>query len=185
MPIEVRKIPVEKATRENLKGLGELINIEPDDKTLETAFYEGSVRVYSPCSFISDEDTELTLASLDRRPLKVRWLERHFKHTQTFFPFSGRPFIAVLAPPTPGDLPDPESVRAFLFDGMGGFMMNIGTWHEFPFALVDDTRLVVILRKEASRNLMKDAASGGEAHGPDLDKKDMVKRLGLEFEVTL
>ncbi|RMF10419.1 MAG: ureidoglycolate hydrolase [Alphaproteobacteria bacterium] len=185
MSLDIRKIPVVRATRENLDGLGQLIDIEPGDAKLQTAFYEGTVRVYSPCSFMSDEDTEIVVASVDRRPLKVRWLERHFKHTQTFFPFSGRPFIVVMAPPTTGDLPDIDEVRAFLFDGTGGFMMHVGTWHEFPFALVDDTRLAILLRKEATRNLLKDAAIAGEAHGPDLDKKDIVQRLGIEFEAIL
>jgi hypothetical protein len=29
--------------------------------------------------------------------------------------------------------------------------MHIGTWHEFPFALVDGTQVVVILRAEATQ----------------------------------
>ena len=31
--------------------------------------------------------------------------------------------------------------------------MHIGTWHEFPFALIDDTQLIVVLRREATKGL--------------------------------
>ena len=71
------------------------------------------------------------------RPLRVSWMERHFLHTQTFFPL-GAPFVAVLAPPGEGELPDLDAARAFVFDGSAGLMLHLGTWHEFPFALHDD-----------------------------------------------
>ena len=44
---------------------------------------------------------------------------------------------AVQAPPTDGELPNLDQVRAFLFHGDAGLSMHIGTWYEFPFALVD------------------------------------------------
>jgi ureidoglycolate lyase len=182
---QVRKLEVVQATRESLRGMGELVSFEDGDVSLDTAFYEGSVRVFSPCHFISDSDTELTVARIDRRPCKVQWMERHFKHTQTFIPLQGRPFIAVLAPASESELPDLDNVRAFLFDGSAGFLLNIGTWHEFPFAITDDTRVVVILRSEATKNLLTHAVSDGEAHGPDLDKKDLKRRLSVEFEFAL
>ena len=180
---ETRTLELRPATREAVAGMGELISIEDDDATLPTAFYEGTVRVYTPSTFVSDEDTHITLCSIDRRPASVTWMERHFKHTQVFIPLAGKPFVMVLAPPTPdGDAPDLDSAQAFLFDGSAGFQLAIGTWHEFPFALVDDTQVVVILRSEATKNLLKDASDGGEAHGPDLDKKNIVARTGVTLE---
>lgn len=173
------------ATPESVAPFGMLIDIPSDGAALPIAFYEDTVRVYRPAQFISDQDTEISLASIDRRPLRVTWLERHFKHTQAFIPLSGRPFIVVMSPPTDGDLPDIDAAQALLFDGSAGFALHIGTWHEFPFALVDDTRVVVILRSEATRALMKDVAKDGEAHSPDLDKKNIETRLGMSIEVAV
>ncbi len=172
------------ATPETVAPYGTLIDVPSSGPALPVAFYEGTVRVYKPGRFASDEDTEITLASIDRRPMSVRWLERHFKHTQAFIPLSGKPFVVVMAPPTEGDLPDLSQAQALRFDGSAGFMLHIGTWHEFPFALENDTRVIVILRSEATRALMKDTAINGEAHSPDLDKKDIQARLGVTLEVV-
>ena len=174
------QIPIQEATRETIAPFGFLIDMESSVDALPTAFYEGTVRVYSPSEFQTDEDTDLTVAVIDRRPLRVQWMERHFKHTQTFIPLEGKPFVLVLAPPSDeNDLPSIENARAFLFDGSTGLAIKIGTWHEFPFAIADQTKLVVVIRNEATKNLLKSAVSDGEAHGPDLDKKDISKRLGV------
>ena len=86
--------------------------------------------------------------------------------------------------PTDGDLPDLEEARAVLFDGSAGFALHIGTWHEFPFVEANDTRVVVVLRGEATNALMKDVAIDGEAHSGDLDKKDIQVRLGVELRIA-
>jgi ureidoglycolate lyase len=63
--------------------------------------------------------------------------------------------------------------------------MKVGTWHEFPFALVDRSNVIVILRRETTQNLMPDNVVDGEAHGPDLDKKNLVARTGVTVQVKL
>lgn len=180
----VREIGLTVATRESVAAYGELIGIDGESTALPTDFYDGTVRLYAPARFVSDDDTQITVARIDRRPLEVRWMERHFKHTQAFIPLGGKPFIAVLAPPTDSDLPVLDEARAFLFDGSAGFLMHVGTWHEFPFSVLDGSQVVVILRRETTRNLMKDAVVDGEAHGPDLDKKDLVRRTGAVIKVV-
>lgn len=184
LDMQTKTLELIKATPETVAPYGVLIAVPNDAKALPVAFYEGTVRVFAPFDFVSDSDTQINLASIDQRPQVVRWLERHFKHTQTFIPLAGRPFIMVVAPPTEGDMPDVEAAQALLFDGSAGFGLHIGTWHEFPFAQVDDTRVIVILRGEATRALMKDTAIGGEAHSGDLDKKDIQVRLGMALEVS-
>ena len=123
------------------------------DKLYQLDFYEGAVRLSAPAQFSSDADTEITLAAIDRRPLRVRYMERHFKHTQTFIPLQGKAFAMVLTPPNNDELPDLTMARALVFDGSAGFCLHIGTWHEFPLALLDDTRVVVILRDRKSTRL--------------------------------
>ena len=63
--------------------------------------------------------------------------------------------------------------------------MHVGTWHEFAFALVDRTKVIVVTRNEATKSLLKSEVSDGEARGPDLDKKDIQRRLGVAFTVKL
>lgn len=181
----IREVKVEPATSEAVAPFGQILGITDHVKPLPTGFYEGKVTVYRPVDFQSDEETELTLATVDRREMRVQWMERHFKHTQTFIPLEGKPFVVVLAPPNDKELPNLDQVRAFLLDGSCGLTMKKGTWHEFPFALVDHSNVIVILRRETTRNLMKDSVIAGEAHGPDLDKKDLVSRMGVILEVKL
>jgi ureidoglycolate lyase len=182
--MQTKTLELIRATPESVAPFGTLIDVPANASALPIAFYEGTVRVYKPAQFVSDEDTEITLASVDRRDMQVVWLERHFKHTQAFVPLSGRPFIMVMAPATEGDLPDPAAAQAVLFDGSAGFSLHIGTWHEFPFALQDDTRLIVVLRGEATQALMKDSVIDGEAHSADLDKKNIQARLGVTLRVA-
>ncbi len=176
-PMTVIELTVEPATPEAIAPFGELVGGAAFPAIPPTAFYS-EVQTYRP-TFISDEQTEIAVCALKRRPFRVRWMERHFKHTQLFLPLGGKPFVAVLAPPTDTELPNIAEARAFLFDGQAGLSMHIGTWHEFPFALIDDTQVVVILRRETSKALLKENIVDGEGVGPDLDKKDVVKRLGV------
>ena len=121
------------ATPESVAPFGMLIDVPADGVALPVAFYEGKVRVYKPAQFKSDEDTEITLASIDPRDMSVHWLERHFKHTQTSIPLSNGAFVIVMAPSTDGDLPDIDQARVLVFDGRAGFALHVGTWHE-PFS---------------------------------------------------
>ncbi|MEL7027709.1 MAG: ureidoglycolate hydrolase, partial [Pseudomonadota bacterium] len=72
-----------------------------------------------------------------------------------------------------------------IFDGSAGFMMHVGTWHDFPFAVFDDTNLLVILRREATDGLTRDNVIQDEAEGPDLEKRDLMARTNtlIRFEL--
>ncbi len=144
-----------------------------------SAFYGESVELWSPGEFRSDADTCLSVARVHPRVNEVTWMERHFKHTQAFIPMGGTPFAMVLGAPTATNVPDPDSVRAFRFDGGSGLMMRIGTWHEFPFALGRPADLVVVLRNETNRDL--EMKENDEAVGGDLEKRNVRARLGLTF----
>ncbi len=183
--MQTRDLTVEPVTAEAIAPFGELLGANLGKAPLPTAFYEGKVRLYRPEGFAAEDETEITVASIDRRPMRVTHMERHFKHTQVFLPLGGRPFVVVLAPPTDTDLPDLDQARAFLFDGQAGLQMHLGTWHEFPFAVVDATQVAVVLRREATDGLMVDAVVEGEGQSPDLDKKDMARRLGVILEVRV
>jgi ureidoglycolate lyase len=181
--LPVIDLAVEPATPENIAAFGELVGGAGTPTIPPSAFYS-QVQSYRP-NFVSDEETEIALCTVQRRPLRVRYMERHFKHTQVVLPLGGKPFVAVLAPPTGTDLPDLDQARAFLFDGQAGLSMHIGTWHEFPFALFDDTQLVVLLRREATQALRAENIVDGEGVSGDLDKKDITRRLGVILQPRL
>ena len=178
-------LPLVEATPENLSFCGQILGRHAGAKPLPVKFYEGSVQTYRTVDFRSDEQTELSLAHVRRRPFEVRWIERHFKHTQTFIPLNGAPFIAVLAPPTQGDLPDLKQVRAYRFDGSAGFTMKLGTWHEFPFAVEEEADIVVILRREATQSLLTTDPASGEVLGPDIQKQDLLKQYGVQLRIEV
>ena len=182
------------ATPESLEGYGWLIGRPRGPERDRINFYGSEVRVLQPAQFRSNADTCLNLVSFRRRELTVRWMEYHSKHTQTFIPLEGKSFYMVLGKPTQrrpdggwseiaSALPDPADVRAFYFDGSGGIVMQVGTWHEVPFPLDAETNFVCICTNETNDDLERQGADG-ECRGGDLDKKNIAKNLGFTFAIA-
>ncbi len=180
---EIRHLTVKPATRESLAPYGQVLGYDQAIDPMPIDFYDGTVKVRRMVDFVSDDQTEFPLVSIDRRPLDVRWMERHFKHTQGFIPLNNKPFVVVMAPPNDSETPDLDKVEAFRFDGSAAFFMKLGTWHEFPFALEDQTNVIVVLRQEATDGLVRDNVIQDEASSPDLDKKDLLHRFNVTFRV--
>ena len=168
------------ANAENFRPFGRLIESDRHPGR-QTSFYNESVDIWDIPGMVTDEQACIAVARVRPRPKSVIWLERHFRHTQIFMPLNGSPFQMVLAPPNAKPLPHPDEVAAFTFDGTTGVMLDIGTWHEFPFAAESDVDLAVFLREETNANL--DAIENGEATGGDLEKRNIQTRLGLEFVI--
>ncbi len=182
------------ATPETLAGYGWVIG-EPGGLSRDKIdFYGRDVRVTQPAAFRSNQDTCLNLVTFNPRPLRVRWMEFHSKHTQTFIPLGGKPFYMVLGKPTrrrpngdwddsqPG-VPNLDDVTAFHFDGSAGIVMEVGTWHEVPFPLDGETHFVCICTNETNTNLEQQNASG-EAQGGDLDKVRLDLRFGHSLVIA-
>ena len=178
-----RTIPLTDAMAIDLSPFGHVVGITEDTPLSQTAFYEGAVELAKPGAFESDHDTAISVARVTPRPFEVIWMERHFKHTQVFLPLGGHPYAVVLAPPTDGELPNLEEAVAIRFPGHLGFMMHIGTWHEFPFALEVATDVVVILRNETNRDLKQ--LKNDEAEGEDLQKRNLRTRLGMTLAIDV
>ncbi len=184
-PVRVITLRARPASAEALRPYGEILGPDPGVAPLPIDFYDGAAKVRRVVNFVSDSQTEMPVVTLQRRPLEVRWMERHPLHTQAFISLAAMPFIAVFAPPSATEMPDIERAEAFLFDGKTGFVMKQDCWHEFPFAVLDDTSLVVILRREATEGLVRDNVVQDEAVGPDLIKRDLLARLGVILRVEL
>jgi ureidoglycolate lyase len=186
-------VPVE-ATPEALEGYGYAIGAPTGLKRDKIDFYGRDVTVSQPARFHGNADLCLNLVSFRPRPLTVKWMEFHTKHTQTFIPLSGKPFYMVLGKPTcrrpdgswdetTAVLPDPDTVTAFRFDGSSGIVMEVGVWHEVPFPLDGDTHFVCICTNETNDNLEAQGADG-DCEGGDLSKRNLVKHLGYTFVIA-
>jgi ureidoglycolate lyase len=182
--ISLRTLRVEPATAAALAPFGVLIGGPPGETARASNFYDGAV-VSQKSQFHSALPVEMTVCTVEPRALRVGWMERHFHHTQAFLPLGAKPFVMVLAPAGSGELPDPEAVRAFLFDGRAGFMIHLGVWHEFPFAVEPATQLCILLTGAATQGLTKENIVDGEGYSEDLEKKDMGRRLGINWLVEL
>jgi ureidoglycolate lyase len=176
------------ATPENLEGYGWVMGTPAGVERDKIDFYGREVRVTHPADFHSNDDTCLNLVSFKERPLRVRWMEYHTKHTQTFIPLGGQPFYMVLGKPTcrrpdgsfdksqPSE-PNLDDVKCFHFDGSAGIVMHVGTWHEVPFPTNGDTHFVCICTNETNDNL-EHQDENGESQGGDLDKVRIERRFG-------
>lgn len=181
----IKTLKLQMATHEKLAPYGQILGYNEAIEPMPIDFYDGAVKVRRVADFISDDQTELPIVSVNRRPFEMHHCERHFKHTQAFISLGSKPFIAAFAPPNDEEMPDMDAWEAFLFDGTEGFMMHVGTWHDFPFAVFDNTHLMVILRRETTDGLVRDNVIQDEAEGPDLQKRDMLARTNtiIRFEL--
>ncbi len=182
-PNATRLLPLELASAATLAPYGVMIGADNTTAPRISSFYRDAVELWTPGQFVSDADTTLSVARVHPRSCEVIWMERHFRHTQCFIPIGGKPFAVVMGAPTEHGAPNPDTVRAFHFDGSAGFMMHIGTWHEFPFALDEAVDVLVILRNETNRDL--ELRADDEALGGDLEKRNMRVRLGYSFSFQL
>ena len=178
-----RELRVEEATADSVAAFGHLVGAAAGKaKGVATKFYGDTVELWHVPDFSSDEDTCLSVARIQPRESRVIWMERHFKHTQTFLPLGSSSFIVVMAPPNEAAVPDLEQARALRIPSGFGLKMHIGTWHEFPFVESGALDLVVILRNETNRDL--EVIEGGEAVGGDLEKRNIERRLGVSLRLA-
>ena len=67
------------------------------------------------------------------RPLGVVGITRHAKVTQVLASADGQPWFICLAPPAPGDAPDPAAIACFRIPPGVALSLHRGTWHAGPY----------------------------------------------------
>lgn len=80
-------------------------------------------------------------------PIEIKLMERHPLGSQAFVPLSGRPYLVVVAHPTPSDL------KVFVADPAQGINLRAGTWHHYSLALEAPSDFLVIDRGGPGDNL--------------------------------
>jgi len=177
--VERRSVPIIDATPENFAPYGTILG-DTTASVGNTSNHYAEVRVANPSkNFSSDEDTCVLVLCYEPRPFECKFLERHYKHTQTFIPLQGKPLVGFFAPPNDKEEPDLDEAVCFRFDGSAGFVMHKGTWHEQPFPIVPGSKAVCILRNETVRELKPTNAETRECHGQDIDKLNLEARFNV------
>ena len=175
-------LPLRDATPDTVAPFGRLL--APGLDAPRRSDYYGDAVVLCPgIPLLNDATLQAWPVRLHPRPLRAAYLERHFLHAQTFISLGGKPFAMILGPPYEhDDLPDPAHMAALRFDGRAAFALHPRTWHEVPLALEPDTDMLILTRADTLRDLRH--KHGNEASGPDLDKRDLIARLGIVYEAA-
>lgn len=69
---------------------------------------------------------------LDARGQRFKAITRHRRCTQCLGSLEGAEWLMGVAPPSIGEEPDPEAIRAFRIPGNCFIKLHIGTWHAGP-----------------------------------------------------
>ena len=77
-------------------------------------------------------------------PVRIREMERHPLSSQAFVPITRTPFLVVVA--APADALRPETLRAFITNGVQGVNYRRGVWHHALLALEAECDFLVIDR---------------------------------------
>lgn len=83
-------------------------------------------------------------------PLAIKMLERHPLGSQAFIPLKQNPFLLLVA--EPGEIPQPESIKAFITDGSQGVNYHRGVWHHPILCCVEEDDFLVVDRQGEGNN---------------------------------
>ncbi len=78
-------------------------------------------------------------------PVEIRLMERHRYAAQSFVPLTTSPYLVVVAPTGPDDLPDMARLEAFLACGSQGVCYRVGTWHHGLTVLQGPAEFLVLM----------------------------------------
>ena len=128
MPI----LKLERLSREAFADFGDVIESQGRDwfpinnGTTRRYHHQGTVQIAG-----ADGAAGISLAQGDafNLPLTIVMLERHPLGSQSWIPTDGAPFVIVVAPNGPDDLPDETRIRAFYAAQGQGVNYHLGTWH--------------------------------------------------------
>ncbi len=185
--LPIHYVPLIKATPENTAEFGLYLGSEVPESGLSIPFYRGSVQEGHNFKFQYRDHAVIRSAKIMERNPQLDWLERHLNLTQLFVPLGTKGYILVLAPPNQDEgkqVPDLDKVVAFLFEPGVGFMMHLGTWHDFPFAAEDEVTVMTANSAEVVEAL---ATCDGprELFAGDVHKINVPARLGVRLTVEL
>lgn len=149
----MRRLTIEPLSKEAFAPFGDVIETDGSEYFM---INNGSTRRYHQLATVETaQPDDRAIISIFRAealamPLSIRMLERHPLGSQAFIPLLGNPFLIVVAPV--GDVPQPESVRAFRSNGRQGVNYHRGVWHHPVLTIEKRDDFLVVDRSGSGNN---------------------------------
>lgn len=151
--MNIEAIPVEPLTREAFNAFGDVVQLEGAERRLINM---GSTERFHDLAGIDvAAENGRPIVNIFRGqpfapPIEIAMMERHPLGSQMFYPLSGRPFLAVVAPDEGGK---PGEPRAFLCGPEVGVNYARNVWHHPLLSLMDISDFMVVDRAGPGDNL--------------------------------
>lgn len=146
------RLTVEPLTREAFAPFGAVLQLEGAERRLING---GTTERFHRLAEVDMDENGKTIVSLFRGeprsfPFAIRMMERHPEGSQAFWPLSGRPWLAAVAPDEAGRAGHP---RVFLAGADQGVNYGRGVWHHPLLALEGASDFLVVDRQGPGANL--------------------------------
>ena len=182
----IKLIP-EEMTEKAFEPFGYLWNVVNKPKTH---------RLLEPVKFECDGQTTVSTIWQPNEGSTFCNMERHSAVTQGFVQLSGCTSVVCVAPPTNVkdglDIPDTESIKAFLINPEIGFAFRRGTWHSLNrYILEGDGANFLIFNSAPNPTEMVDYSSGKGTRYDDLGKDIKAEEFqhhgefGITFKIVV
>lgn len=179
-PLRAIALSLEPATTEAFAPFGELIAAPEGEPA-----YRGIQAQTWHTAFASSDPVTLMYTRFGWQEPVFTKLERHRGVTQTFIALQPRAFVMVVAPPTPaGNVPDPESIRAFTIPAGGGVIIGDDVWHALDRFLFEPEPLDCVMLTSSSVQAELEAQYRNGTQPTRTDVTDYAER-GLSFRLSL
>ena len=183
--VETYTIIVEPLTPESFAPFGTVLT-RRDQERLPINLYGGKVDVYRPAPIDADQPLEWLLTRNHVRDFQVTYLERHHGVGQAFVALE-QPFISCVAAPDcdlVDGVPAFDQVHAFIVPAGQATQIHKGTWHEPPFAIVDQSYTLITSHQALTAGLGLALDGKGEIGGLDVDKRNILERTGKQLRIA-
>lgn len=128
------KLEIKNLTKENFKDFGDVIEFNPNNERVsETEVVENkkcAIKVISPKSIGGK--------------VKVPFFESHPLSRQAFIPMNSGRFVIIVAKNNSENLPDIDTLEAFITNGVQGVNYNVAVWH-CPFSSVEEDKFFTVI----------------------------------------
>jgi ureidoglycolate lyase len=145
-------IPALPLTRKAFAPFGDMIET-PLAREVRT-INEGNTQRFHNLGVLQAGESTLPLVNIFRSqpihlPFQIKWMERHPRASQFFFPLDPEPYLVVVADAGPFCV---ENIRAFVAQPKQGVIYHPGTWHHYSMALNRVSDFLVLDRDDLPGN---------------------------------